>query len=200
MLLRECPRGFYVEISGSAGCIQCPYSLNSTAESNLCFYLSNVTIDTKMLVMKCPKKKRIAPILTQLLLRCSWRKASGVNLKTLQHCLIVITMHTWACHQLATRHRLQHVVPADMYRAANHTGPLCKVRINRQQFLLQSFERAFGLPVLINFRKRNISFAAIQIIKFNSFLVRACIGNAFGDIDKIIWFRKVRIGIVLYSL
>ena len=58
----------------------------------------------------------------------------------------------------------------------------------------------------INLRKRNISFAAInlvnftiimKIIKFNSFLVSACIGNAFGDIDKTIWFREVRIGIVL---
>ena len=104
--------------SGSAECTQYPYPLNGTAGSSLCSFCKKASTLVMQPLMprfwlRNVQKNELHP--THLILSCSSRKVSGVIHKTLQYCIIVITMHAWDINfKLATRYRLQHVLTSDI--------------------------------------------------------------------------------------
>ena len=98
------------------------------------FYLSNATIDAPILVKKCPKK-RIAPNtphIELLVKKGFWRDSQ--NTAILYYC----NNNARVGHQLQTSNSLSSATRTNIWYKV---GPLCKVCINSQQFLLQSFER-----------------------------------------------------------
>jgi len=146
----DCKSGEFADESGMLSCIPCPYRLSSSTRSDTCsfcaeeFYLRNPSAtvdqifeDPKKYCLECPSNAEcpLNTTITTLQIPSNfWR--DSLNTASLYPCKTNTVCKGYNPAERAER-RLSSTTISDLYCVEGHTGPLCELCENKNQYYLE---------------------------------------------------------------